>query len=88
MLLFPLSSETRENLHWRLPELWMLALSAAAWLTLAVRGRMHIHAADAPENWWHWMMMVAAMMLPLQIDKIRLIVERSLWSRRHRAALG
>src|SRR5581483_1247250 len=28
-----------------------------------------------------------AMMLPLQIDKIRYTVERSLWSRRHRASL-
>jgi hypothetical protein len=66
----------------------MLTLSAAAWLALAARARVETHAADAASNWWHWMLMVAAMMLPLQIDKVRLTAERSLWSRRHRATAG
>jgi hypothetical protein len=88
MRLLTLSADAREQLRWRLPELWMLILSAAAWVALAARDHVHFHAADAAGNWWHWMLMVAAMMLPLQIEKIRLIAERSLWSRRHRAALG
>src|SRR4051794_8709428 len=88
MRLPTLSADAREQLSWRLPELWMLTLSAAGWLALAARDDVHFHAGDAAGNWWHWMLMVAAMMLPLQIDKIRLIAERSLWSRRHRAALG
>jgi len=83
-----LSADARDQLRWRLPELWMLVLSAAAWLALVALERMHSHSTDTAGNWQHWMLMVAAMMLPLQIDKIRLITERSLWSRRHRAALG
>ncbi|HEY1342698.1 MAG TPA: DUF2182 domain-containing protein [Bryobacteraceae bacterium] len=82
------SGDAFDQLRWRLPEISMLTLSAAAWLALAARARMHIHFASAAANWRHWMLMVAAMMLPLQIDKIRLIAERSLWLRRHRATLG
>jgi hypothetical protein len=66
------------------PEIPMLALSAAAWLALAARAGTHIHTAGG--HWWHWMLMVAAMMLPLQIDKVRRTAERSFWSRRHRAS--
>ncbi len=82
------NEETLEEFRWRLPEIWMLTLSAAAWLALAALAPIHRHDAGSTANWGHWMLMVAAMMLPLQIDKIRLMVERSLWSRRHRASLG
>jgi Predicted metal-binding integral membrane protein (DUF2182) len=82
------SSDALGQLRWRLPEISMLTLSSAAWLALAARPRVHIHVGGSAANWWHWMLMVAAMMLPLQIDKIRLIAERSLWSRRHRASSG
>jgi hypothetical protein len=70
---------------WRFPDLWMLALSAAAWIALAARAGGHVHQMRAAVNWRHWMLMVAAMMLPLQIAAVRLTAERSLWSRRHRA---
>jgi hypothetical protein len=66
----------------------MLALSSSAWVALALRVRIHVHPADVAANWWHWMIMVAAMMLPLQIHAIRLTAERTLWSRRHRAIAG
>jgi hypothetical protein len=66
----------------------MLGLSAAAWFALATRVGVHVHQPSAVANWWHWMLMVAAMMLPLKIDGVRLTAERSLWSRRHRAAAG
>lgn len=76
----------------RFPEFWMLAASAGAWVVLAARAGMHLHHlamhSDAGANWRHWMLMVAAMMLPLQIQAVRLTAERSLWRRRHRAILG
>ena len=80
------SADAVDRLQWHLPEIPMLALSAAAWIVLASRARTHTHAAGATGHWWDWMLMVAAMMLPLQIDKIRRTAERSLWSRRHRAS--
>ena len=76
----------------RFPEFWALSASAAAWVVLAVRAGVHVHHAgshsEAPANWGHWMLMVMAMMLPLQTRGMRLTAERSLWPRRHRAILG
>jgi hypothetical protein len=76
----------------RFPEFWMLAASAGAWVVLAARAGVHLHHpavhSDAGANWRHWMLMVAAMMLPFQIQGVRLTAERSLWLRRHRAILG
>jgi Predicted metal-binding integral membrane protein (DUF2182) len=77
-----------EELRWRFPDFWMLALSALAWVVLAARAGTHVHQPGAATNWWHWMLMVAAMMLPLQIDGVRLTAEHSLWSRRHRSIAG
>jgi Predicted metal-binding integral membrane protein (DUF2182) len=77
-----------EHLSGRFPEFWMLAVSAVAWLAVAARTGRHIHYDGVAANWWHWMLMVAAMMLPLQIHGVRLTAERSLWERRHRAILG
>lgn len=76
----------------RFPEFWMLAASAGAWVVLAAHAGVHldharVHSA-AGANWGHWMLMVTAMMLPLQIQGVRLTAERSLWLRRHRAILG
>src|SRR5579863_3166971 len=75
----------------RFPEFRVLAASATAWVVLAARAGGHYHHAvhsGAGANWRHWMLMVTAMMLPLQIRGIRLTAERSLWLRRHRAILG
>src|SRR5262245_54088200 len=72
----------------RFPEFWMLVASAAAWLALAAWAEGHIHYDGVATNWWHWMLMVTAMMLPLQIQGVRITAERSLWPRRHRAILG
>jgi hypothetical protein len=55
---------------------------------LAARTGVHVHQPGAVSNWWQWMLMVAAMILPLQIDGVRRIAEYSLWSRRHRAIAG
>jgi len=79
-----------EGLSWRLPEYWMLALCGAAWIALVARagGRGPVHCPGVAAGWWHWMLMVMAMMLPLKIDGVRLTAERSLWRRRNRATAG
>jgi predicted metal-binding membrane protein len=38
--------------------------------------------------WEHWTLMVAAMMLPVVAPQVRRVAMRSLWSRRHRAAVS
>src|SRR5689334_20092293 len=76
------------HLSERFPEFWMLAVSAAAWFALLAQTGTHLHYSSISANWLHWMLMVVAMMLPLQIQGIRLTAERSLWSRRHRSILG
>ncbi len=73
------------DLNGRFPEFWMLALSAVVWVALAVRTGGHIHYAGIVGNWWHWMLMVFAMMLPLQVHAVRWTAEHSLWPRRHHA---
>jgi Predicted metal-binding integral membrane protein (DUF2182) len=70
---------------WRHPEWWAVGLSASAWLALAVRANVHVHSPGALASWIHWLMMVAAMMLPLTIDALQYTAQRSLWRRRNRA---
>jgi len=77
-----------DHLRLRCPEYWILALSAAAWIMMAARAGVHVHQPGAAANWWHWLLMVAAMMLPLKIDGVRWTAERSLWSRRNRSIAG
>ena len=69
---------------WSHPEWWSIALSAAAWITLAVTPAHH-HAIGFADALWLWSLMTAAMMLPLAIAPIRHVAFGSLWSRRHRA---
>jgi predicted metal-binding membrane protein len=66
----------------------MLGLSICAWIALAASEREHAHSLTPGEDFWRWMLMVLAMMLPLQVHGVRLTAERSLWSRRHRAIFG
>jgi hypothetical protein len=78
---------------WVHPEWWTLALSGTAWMV------MWYYASDAAGHGLHhrmpvqqelalWLWMVAAMMLPLALDAVRLAAARSLWPRRHRAIAG
>jgi predicted metal-binding membrane protein len=90
----------RERVAWRHPEWWIFAMSAIAWLTmLTVGGRaMTVHLPDShaglDRNAWQralagelgaWLLMVAAMMVPLIAGPIRAVAVRSLWHRRNRA---
>jgi|SRR5882757_5384538 len=77
-----------QHLSESFPEFWMLAVSAAAWLALFAQTLAPVHDSGVIANWRHWMLMVLAMMLPLQIHGVRSTAERSLWPRRHRAILG
>ena len=77
-----------EYIRWRFPEYWMLALSASAWVFLALEQAQHMHHPTLAADLSHWGMMVAAMMLPLQVRAVRLTAERSLWSRRDRSIAG
>ena len=77
-----------QYLRRRFPEYWMLALSAVAWISMALHAGVHVHQPGAAASWWHWMVMVVAMMLPLKIDGVRQTAERSLWSRRNRSIAG
>lgn len=76
------------NLGRRCPEYWALALSAMAWIWLVAIAGRHVHHPAIAAIWWHWMVMVVAMMLPLKIDGIRRTAEQSLWSRRQRSIAG
>ena len=73
---------------WRHPEYWTVALSLGAWLVLAGRAVTHAHTHGLLAQWSHWLLMTAAMMLPLTTSAVRHTAERSLWPRRHRAILG
>jgi hypothetical protein len=89
----------RKRVAWEHPEWWALALSAAAWVTIALStlsesGAGHQHGSDAnlSDSLWlvargvlDWMLMVVAMMFPLTLNAIQVTAARSLWRRRHRA---
>lgn len=82
--------EVIAGLLWRHPEWWALALSAAAWVLMALhgarhQGHEHAHSLSVSNEFLKWMLMIAAMMLPLIVDSVRTTAFRSLRSRRHRA---
>jgi len=90
-----------ERFRWRHPEWWTIAISALAWAPIVIgTGAGHAtpdaaalhhgaHAAVAPPSWplasAAWLVMLAAMMLPLLVDAVRTAAARSLWPRRDRA---
>ncbi len=78
---------------WTHPEWWTAALCAMAWVV------MLLHAGEtAGHGMRHrmgffpelacWMWMIVAMMLPIDLNAVRLTANRSLWRRRHRAIAG
>jgi|SRR5579859_785036 len=77
--------------RWCWPEWWSLALSAVAWLVLvghALLDPTGHHPPGRAEIIGIWLLMVLAMMVPLQRFSIRLTATRSLWRRRERAIAG
>jgi len=78
---------------WLNPQWWSIALCAAAWVLMLVEGfgqiahGMHHHMSFAREV-VAWLLMVAAMMIPLTMPSIRAAATGSLWARRHRAVAG
>lgn len=78
---------------WQHPQWWSVVLSGAAWAVMLFHGWPHTghevhHSMSFPQELGYWMVMVAAMMLPLVLRPIWLTAIGSLWSRRHRAVAG
>jgi hypothetical protein len=78
---------------WLHPEWWSVALCCLAWAVMLLHGWQHVwhsveHRMLLDEELLGWMVMVAAMMLPLVMHAVRITASRSLWARRHRAIAG
>lgn len=78
---------------WLRPEWWIVVFSGLAWLVMLAHGVQHAghemhHWLPFPQEVMYWMIMVAAMMLPFNLESIRIAAFRSLWGRRHRAIAG
>ena len=76
------------RLAWRHPQWWSLALAAGAWGWMIRNAGHHAHAHGFTAVMTGWMVMTAAMMLPMVTDHVRLTAERSFWYRRNRAMAG
>lgn len=75
------------------PEWWTRGLCCLAWAVMLLHGRQH--AGHEVHHWMPfaselalWMLMVAAMMLPMVFQQMWMTAARSLWVRRHRAIAG
>jgi predicted metal-binding membrane protein len=78
---------------WLHPEWWTVVLSGFAWAAMLFHGWRHTahggqHWVALPQELGNWLLMVAAMMLPLVLDSVREAAAGSLWARRHRAITG
>jgi predicted metal-binding membrane protein len=66
------------ELSWHHPEWTWAAVSTASWVTVALMGH-----ADMDHPYRHWLVMVAAMMLPPALPMIRYAALAGRWRRRH-----
>jgi hypothetical protein len=78
---------------WQHPQWWAVLISATAGMIMLFHGWQHAgheiyHSMAFSQELEYWMLMVAAMMLPLVLYSIWLTAISSLWSRRHRAIAG
>src|SRR5690349_13852334 len=78
---------------WKHPQWWTVAVSASAWIAMLLAGARAIghdahHRMSFAGEIPAWMLMVAAMMLPLVRSSVRVVAVNSLWSRRNRAVAG
>ena len=74
---------------WSYPEWWVLALCVMAWVPMLEHGVRHwghrMPPAPLLSELQSWLLMAAAMMVPLVVDPLRTAAFKSLRSRRHRA---
>lgn len=83
--------ERIQRFFWLYPDWWCAALSCLAWAMLLQGAWTHAgHAAHRMAQplsleLAHWLLMVAAMMIPFLLPTLRAAAVSSLWSRRHRA---
>jgi len=96
----PTFIDTRESANGRLqlffwmhPEWWTVAICGFAWVAMLFHAWQHAahgshHFVPLASETGYWMLMVAAMMLPLTLASVRVTANGSLWSRRHRAIAG
>src|SRR5262249_34672272 len=87
------AGRTLQHFCWLHPEWWSVGLLSSAWIAMLIHGwqtaRYGVHHPSMfPRELQYWLLMVAAMMLPLVIDRVRLTAQSSLWARRHRAIAG
>jgi predicted metal-binding membrane protein len=96
------SASRLKRLAWRYPQWWLFPISLCAWIAIGLHtfstgtemdsAHRHHHGTSSMTMSWTseycWMLMVAAMMLPLISDSVRNVAARSLWSRRQRAIVG
>src|SRR5690349_4474237 len=91
------------RIMWRYPQWWLFPVSLLVWVAIGFHtyssetelGAAHHHhdggtfvvTAWTSETYC-WMLMVAAMMLPLISDSARNVAARSLWYRRQRAIVA
>lgn len=84
---------TLQYYFWLHPEWWTLGLAGAAWAAMLRHawqqyGHGVHHRLTPPQEVTYWLLMVAAMMLPVLVDTVRVTAAASLWARRHRAIAG
>lgn len=88
----PGAAALARRFFWAHPEWWCVGgagIALAAMVAFGLRHRGHAQCACASmsdaQTWLHWMLMVAAMMVPLSLGAVRHAAFRSLRERRHRA---
>ena len=86
-------ARTLQHFFWLHPEWWSVALCGFAWSAMLMHGWQHAghgvhHWMTFAQEFQAWLLMVAAMMLPLVLDAVRATAVGSLWARRHRAIAG
>ena len=85
--------DSLQYFFWAHPEWWTAILCGIAWIVMLLHaaqtaGHRMRHGMPFRQELAFWLWMVAAMMLPLLLDTVRLAAARSLWPRRHRAIAG
>jgi predicted metal-binding membrane protein len=79
-----------QRFFWSRPDWWAVAICCVAWIGVVLgdwRQAKHGlgHIMTLRDELMYWLLMIAAMMLPLTLNMVRHTATRSLWARRHRA---